>query len=60
LTSGWQGYWWEAFIAPGLTELTPVEALSLYGRHWRHLDCDALEPKERGLLEALAAAVKPR
>ena len=33
--------------------MTPVEALSLYGRHWRHLDRDALDPKERALLEAL-------
>lgn len=42
-----------AWHAPGLTELTPAEALSLYERHWRHLDRDALDPKERALLEAL-------
>lgn len=42
-----------AWHAPGLTELTPAEALSLYERHWRHLDREALEPKERALLEAL-------
>lgn len=43
-----------AWHAPGLTELTPAEALSLYERHWRHLDREALDPKERALLEALA------
>lgn len=42
-----------AWHAPVLTELTPAEALSLYERHWRHLDRDALDPKERALLEAL-------
>lgn len=43
-----------AWHAPGLTELTPAEALSLYERHWRHLDREALDPRERALLEALA------
>lgn len=43
-----------AWHAPGLAELTPAEALSLYERHWRHLDRDALDPKERALIEALA------
>ncbi|MBX3624822.1 MAG: helix-turn-helix domain-containing protein [Rhizobacter sp.] len=42
-----------AWHAPGLTELTPAEALSLYERHWRHLDREALDAKERALLEAL-------
>ncbi|WOB10134.1 helix-turn-helix domain-containing protein [Piscinibacter gummiphilus] len=42
-----------AWHAPGLTELTPAEALSLYERHWRHLDREALDAKEQALLEAL-------
>jgi transcriptional regulator with XRE-family HTH domain len=42
-----------AWHAPGLDALTPAEALSLYERHWRHLDREALDPKERALLEAL-------
>lgn len=42
-----------AWHAPGLTELTPAEALSLYERQWRHLDREALDAKERALLEAL-------
>lgn len=43
-----------AWHAPGLTELTPAEALRLYERNWRHLDREALDPRERALLEALA------
>lgn len=42
-----------AWHAPGLTELTPAEALSLYERNWRHLDEQQLDPKERQLLDAL-------
>lgn len=42
-----------AWHAPGLTELTPAEALGLYERNWRHLDREALDPKERALLDAL-------
>ncbi|MBX3620004.1 MAG: helix-turn-helix domain-containing protein [Rhizobacter sp.] len=42
-----------AWHAPGLTELTPVEALSLYERNWRHLDAQQLDAKERQLLDAL-------
>lgn len=42
-----------AWHAPGLAELTPAEALGVYERHWRHLDRDALDPRERALLEAL-------
>jgi transcriptional regulator with XRE-family HTH domain len=42
-----------AWHAPGLTELTPTEALGLYERHWRYLDREALDPKEQALLEVL-------
>jgi len=33
--------------------LTPREALGLYERNWRHMQHDALEPRERALLDAL-------
>ncbi|MEO8153978.1 MAG: helix-turn-helix domain-containing protein [Rhizobacter sp.] len=44
-----------AWHAPGLTELTPAEALSLYERNWRHLDRDAMGEPERALLAALVS-----
>lgn len=34
-------------------ELSPVDALSLYERNWRHIDRSGMEPAERALLEAL-------
>ena len=40
----------------GVTEVTPAEALSLYERNWRHVDPDRMEPRERALVQALAAA----
>jgi hypothetical protein len=48
---------------PGLRELAwnradrwipGGEALALYERNWRHLDADALEPRERDLIHELA------
>lgn len=45
-----------AWHAPGLTELTPAEALSLYERNWRHLDRERMQPPERELLGALVRA----
>lgn len=43
-----------AWHAPGLTELTPAEALSLYERNWRHLDAEAMSEPERALLSQLS------
>jgi len=38
------------------TRLTPVEALNLYERNWRHLDLQNMEPNERDLVDALQLA----
>lgn len=43
-----------AWQLPGVTELSPEQALDLYERNWRHLDRDALTPRERRLIQALA------
>jgi transcriptional regulator with XRE-family HTH domain len=40
----------------GTDALTPVEALGIYERNRRHLDLDALEPRERELIDALCRA----
>lgn len=42
-----------AWQVHGTDELTPVEALSIYERNWRHVDVQALEPRERQLVDAL-------
>jgi transcriptional regulator with XRE-family HTH domain len=42
-----------AWHVPGVSELTPTEALNLYERNWRHLDQLGMEPHERDLLNAL-------
>ena len=34
-------------------ELTPVEALNIYDRNWRHADEKSMGPDEKSLLEAL-------
>lgn len=39
------------------TELTPMEALSVYERHWRHLNPDQLPPHELALITALATKI---
>ncbi|MGA0611511.1 helix-turn-helix domain-containing protein [Caldimonas sp. KR1-144] len=36
-------------------ELTPQEALATYERNWRHVDVQALDERERALVQALAA-----
>lgn len=38
------------------TKLTPVEALNLYERNWRHIDLQNMEPHERDLVDALQIA----
>jgi len=42
-----------AWQLPGVTELSPAQALDLYERNWRHLDREALMPRERRLIQAL-------
>lgn len=42
-----------AWQLPGVTELTPQQALDLYERNWRHLDRHQLTDAERRLLQAL-------
>ena len=37
----------------GVTRLRPIEALGLYERNWRHVDTQALQPRERALVHAL-------
>jgi transcriptional regulator with XRE-family HTH domain len=41
----------------GATEVTPVEALNLYERNWRHIDQAALAPHERALIHGLVASL---
>lgn len=42
-----------AWQVQGLDELTPLEALSIYERNWRHVDVSALDPHEKQLVDAL-------
>lgn len=42
-----------AWQLPGVTELSPAQALDLYERNWRHLDREDLAPRERRLIQAL-------
>jgi transcriptional regulator with XRE-family HTH domain len=42
-----------AWQVHGTDELTPVEALGIYERNWRHVDVQALEPHEKQLVDAL-------
>ncbi|MFA6015651.1 MAG: helix-turn-helix transcriptional regulator [Gallionellaceae bacterium] len=49
-----------AWQVQGTDELTPVEALSIYERNWRHVDVRALEPRERDLIEALRLGLGER
>jgi len=46
-----------AWQVHGTDELSPVEALGIYERNWRHIDLQALEPRERQLVEALRRAL---
>ncbi len=49
-----------AWQVHGTDELTPVEALSIYDRNWRHVDVNALEPRERQLIDALRIGLGER
>lgn len=42
-----------AWQIQGVDELTPLEALSIYERNWRHVDVSELEPHEKQLVDAL-------
>lgn len=42
-----------AWQLPGVTELSPAQALDLYERNWRHLDREGLAPQERRLIQTL-------
>ncbi|TFZ08784.1 helix-turn-helix domain-containing protein [Ramlibacter humi] len=46
-----------AWQLPGVEELTPQEALSLYERNWRHVDGQSLTMKEIALVNALATTI---
>lgn len=46
-----------AWQVHGTEELKPAEALGIYERNWRHLDLQAMEPRERQLVEALRLAL---
>ena len=43
-----------AWQLPGVTELSPAQALDLYERNWRHVDREGLSASERRLIQALA------
>lgn len=45
-----------AWQVGGVNEMTPSEALGVYERNWRHLDQDAIDPKEQDLIDALRVA----
>jgi hypothetical protein len=49
-----------AWQVHGTDELTPVEALSIYERNWRHVDVQNLEPRERDLVDALRLGLGER
>lgn len=46
-----------AWQVHGTDELTPAEALSIYERNWRHIDLQALDTRERQLVDALRLAL---
>lgn len=46
-----------AWQVHGGGELTPTEALSIYERNWRHVDVQALEPREQQLIDALRSGL---
>jgi len=46
-----------AWQVQGTDELSLAEALGIYERNWRHVDLQALEPRERQLVEALRQAL---
>lgn len=42
-----------AWQVPGVVDLSPVEALALYERNWRHVDQPRMLPSERRLVDQL-------
>lgn len=46
-----------AWQRPAAVELTPVEALNLYERNWRHVDHQRMDGRERALVQALATSL---
>ena len=46
-----------AWQLPGVQDLSPQEALSLYERNWRHVDAAALTAGERALIDTLAVTL---
>lgn len=49
-----------AWQVHGTDELTPLEALSIYERNWRHVDLQAMEPGEQQLVDALRLGLGER
>ena len=49
-----------AWQVHGTEELTPVEALSIYERNWRHVDLQAMPPREQQLVDALRLGLGER
>lgn len=45
-----------AWQVHGTDALTPGEAFSIYERNWRHVNVQALQPKEQQLIDALRTA----
>jgi transcriptional regulator with XRE-family HTH domain len=46
-----------AWSTDPMASLTPAEAFAIYERNWRHLDRDAMGPKEQDLVARLTATV---
>jgi len=46
-----------AWHVPSASVLTPQEALGVYERNWRHLDVEAMDTRERTLLETLVSTL---
>lgn len=44
-----------AWQLPGMVDLSPAEALSLYERNWRHVDQAGMAPSEQALVRQLVA-----
>jgi transcriptional regulator with XRE-family HTH domain len=42
-----------AWHVHGTQELTPIEALNIYDRNWRHIEEDQLLPNEKELIQTL-------
>jgi len=49
-----------AWQVHGTDTLTPTEALDIYERNKRHLDLQAMDPRERNLVDALRLALGER